>query len=49
MFTVVRNCVMRSFSTTALIEMTSAPEMLRIDFDASCTAASAAFAKLSGE
>src|SRR5688572_21369016 len=49
MLTVVRNSVMRSFSTTALIEITSAPVMPRRVFAASCTAASAAFAKLSGD
>src|SRR5256885_11315464 len=49
MFTVVRYSVMWSPSTTALIETTSAPEMPRRVFAASCTAASAAFAKLSGE
>jgi hypothetical protein len=49
MFTVVRNSVMRSFSTTALIEITSAPVIPRNVFAASCTAASAALAKLSGD
>src|SRR5919204_2719133 len=49
MFTVVRYSLMRSFSTTALIVTTSAPEMPRSVFAASCTAASAALAKLSGD
>src|SRR5207247_8953004 len=49
MFTVVRYSAMRSFSTTALIETTSAPVIPRSVFAASCTAASAALAKLSGE
>src|SRR5436309_4630403 len=40
---------MRSFSTTALMETTSAPWMSLTVFDASCTAASAALAKLSGD
>src|SRR5438105_551286 len=45
MFTVVRYAVMRSFSTTALIETTSAPVMPRSVFAASCTATEAASAK----
>ena len=40
---------MRSPSTRALIETTSAPVMPRTVFAASCTAASAALAKLSGD
>jgi hypothetical protein len=40
---------MRSFSTTALIETTWAPEIPRSVLAASCTAASAALAKLSGD
>jgi hypothetical protein len=35
MFTVVRYSLIRSFSTTALIETTSAPEIPRRVFDAS--------------
>src|SRR6266542_438053 len=46
---VVRYSLMRSFSTTALIVTTSAPLMPRSVFAASCTAASAALAKLSGD
>ena len=49
MFTVVRYWLIRSPSTSALIEITSAPVIPRIVFAASCTAASAAFAKLSGD
>src|SRR5436853_2366136 len=49
MFTVVRYSLIRSPSTSALIETTSAPVMPRTVFAASCTAASAAFAKLSGD
>src|SRR6266498_4179174 len=49
MLTVVRYWVMRSFSTTALIETTWAPLIPRSVFAASWTAASAAFAKLSGD
>src|SRR3954466_14485539 len=49
MLTVVRYSLMRSFSTSALIDTTSAPEMPRTVFAASCTAASAAFAKLSAD
>src|SRR5213080_2916466 len=41
--------VIRSPSTTALIETTSAPWIPRSVLAASCTAASAAFAKLSGD
>src|SRR5918994_6010952 len=49
MSTVVRYSLMRSFSTTALIEVTCAPWMPRSVFAASWTAASAALAKLSGD
>src|SRR6266496_3165615 len=49
MFTVVLYWLIRPFSTFALMETTSAPLMSRIVFAASCTAASAAFAKLSVE
>src|SRR5215207_8841708 len=49
MSTVVRYSLMRSFSTTALIEVTWAPWIPRSVFAASWTAASAAFAKLSGD
>src|SRR5919198_205008 len=49
MLTVVRHSLMRSFSTTALIVTTSAPVIPRSVFAASCTAASAALAKLSGD
>ena len=49
MLTVVRYSVIRSFSTSALIETTSAPEIPRTVLAAYCTAASAAFAKLSGD
>src|SRR5918995_3097682 len=49
MSTVVRYSLMRSFSTTALIEVTCAPWMPRTVFAASATAASAALAKLSGD
>src|SRR3954453_20219508 len=47
MFTVVRYSLMRSFSTVALIEITSAPVIPRSVLAASWTAASAALAKLS--
>ena len=49
MFTVVRYWLIRSPSTSALIETTCAPEIPRRVFAASCTAASAALAKLSGD
>ena len=49
MFTVVLYVLMRPFSTFALIEITSAPEIPRSVFAASWTATSAAFAKLSGD
>src|SRR5437016_7507865 len=49
MFTVVLYVAIRSFSTVALIETTSAPVMPRSVFAASCTALSAALAKLSGD
>ena len=49
MFTVVRYSLIRSPSTSALIDTTWTPLMPRIVFDASCTAASAALAKLSGD
>jgi hypothetical protein len=45
----VRYWLIRSPSTTADIMTTCAPEIPRIVFAASCTAASAAFAKLSGD
>src|SRR5206468_329010 len=49
MLTVVRYTLIRSPSTTALMETTSAPLIPRSVFAASWTAASAAFAKLSGD
>src|SRR5829696_714260 len=49
MFTVVRYMLIRSLSTSALMEITSTPWIPRTVFAASCTAASAALAKLSGD